>query len=126
MWADWSGTDELAVVRDLGHGAQQIEFPLGHPTAIAKGLAVAYPRVSPRGDRLAYFEYATPSQLASLIVITRDGTRATLARNLIWPMGIAWEHDGSAVWFAAADGDGSSSVRVTNLASASSIAHRAT
>jgi Tol biopolymer transport system component len=125
LWADWSQDgSELAIVRALESGRRQVEFPAGRLGDETESH-IAYPRVSPHGDRLAYFEYPERSpNVASLVVASRDGTKTTLMAGLIWPMGLAWEEDGASIWFAVGDGGGTSSIRRITLAGRERVAYR--
>ena len=92
--ADWTpdGT-ALAVVRQAPEtpGRVRVEFPIGtklyetprHVTSI---------RVSPRGDRVAFFEGG------DLIVLDRYGKKRTLLQG--WQaLGLAWSTDEHEIWF---------------------------
>src|ERR1700739_159124 len=58
QWADW-GPDgsSLAVVRDFG-GKNQLEYPIGKPVYQTGGW-VGHPRVSPKGDLIAFLDHPT-------------------------------------------------------------------
>jgi hypothetical protein len=101
--ADWSpGTDALAVVRDPGDGRPwTIEFPVG--TKVHEARAAWSLRVSPDGNRVAFFEgpvlfSGVPD--AMVTVIDRTGHTSTLSRNLAG-IGLAWAPSGNEVWFTA-------------------------
>lgn len=101
--ADWiPGTDTLAVVRDPGDGGPwTVEFPAGTP--VYKAPAAWSLRVSPDGNRVAFFE--GPEMFASaphamVTVIDRAGNRTPLARD--WAgFGLAWAPSGREIWFTA-------------------------
>jgi hypothetical protein len=100
-YADWSpdGT-ELAVVRLVG-GRDQLEFPVGNLIAepSAGGGGFSFPRVSPEGDRVAFFELR--SDLVGRVVIAnrRTGKRFQ-SREYFNLFGLAWK--GDEIWFTAA------------------------
>jgi hypothetical protein len=101
--ADWiPGTDTLAVIRDPGGGRPwTVEFPAGntlHEPPAAWSL-----RVSPDGNRIAFFE--GPALFGSaprtvVTVIDKSGHTSTIARDLVG-LGLAWAPSGQEVWFTA-------------------------
>ncbi|GLH66895.1 serine/threonine-protein kinase [Geothrix edaphica] len=99
--ADWSPDgSELLVVRNT-EGKALLEFPLGHPIAESPGW-ISHPRVSPRGDRIAYLEHPVSGDDAGYpVVVDRQGARRVLTGS--WPsiQGLAWK--GDEVWFTAAE-----------------------
>ena len=99
--ADWNPDgSELLVVRNL-EGRTRIEFPSGHPIAESSGW-ISHPRVSPRGDRVAYLEHPVSGDDAGYpVVVDRQGNRRVLTGS--WPsiQGLAWK--GDEVWFTAAE-----------------------
>jgi eukaryotic-like serine/threonine-protein kinase len=97
VYADWSPTGELAVVRFVD-GKRQLEFPLGQKLFETAGV-ISTPRISPAGDRVAFVEYslAAPHQL---LVADRKGAVQRLdATGYI--DGLAWAPGGQEVWFTA-------------------------
>ncbi|HEY3400049.1 MAG TPA: protein kinase [Geothrix sp.] len=99
--ADWSpDASELVVVRNA-EGKARLEFPLGHPVAESSGW-ISHPRVSPKGDRVAYLEHPVSGDDAGYpVVVDRQGVRRPLTGA--WPsiQGLAWK--GDEVWFTAAE-----------------------
>jgi Tol biopolymer transport system component len=58
--------------------------------------------VSPRGDRIAFFERPVAGDtLGDLRVVDRAGRVTTLATGYTGSMGLAWSADGRELWFAA-------------------------
>ncbi len=103
-YADWSPDGrELAIVR--GDGMRDVlEFPIG--TAIAQATVetggFSFPRVSPRGDRVAVFELELAAGLTGKVVIVdRAGKRLGESVDYFNVFGLAWH--GDEVWFTAAD-----------------------
>lgn len=123
-WADWIADEgQLALVRQIPNRRQQLEFPAGRSIGQLDGLMTSL-RVSRRGDRVAYFEYPQSSNLGSLVVADRDGTRHTLAQGLVWPMGLAWDHDDASIWFAAGDGSGTTTIHAITLTGKDRVVYR--
>jgi serine/threonine protein kinase/Tol biopolymer transport system component len=94
--ADWSPDGhELAVVRHVGD-KDRLEFPIGkvlyEPTEDIYSM-----RFSPRGDRLAVFQYG-----GDLVTVDLSGKVTTLSKG--WGMigRLAWRPDGGEIWFSAA------------------------
>lgn len=103
MEADWiPGTDALAVIRDPGGGRPwTVEFPVG--TTIHESRAAWSLRVSPDGNRVAFFEGpvgfdGAPESM--ITVIDKSGQKSTLSRELSG-LGLAWAPSGTELWFTA-------------------------
>lgn len=99
--ADWSPDGgELAVAREAD-GRERVEFPIGtvlyEPEGVVSGL-----RVSPDGERLAFFEHG---QQTVVTLLDRNGDAKVLAGPFaIHSGGLAWRPGGREVWFTAAEG----------------------
>jgi eukaryotic-like serine/threonine-protein kinase len=100
--ADWiPGTDTLAVIRDPGSGRPwTVEFPIG--TTVHEARAAWSLRVSPDGNRVAFFEGPAlfdGSPDAMITVVDKSGHASTLSQGLAG-MGLAWAPSGE-IWFTA-------------------------
>jgi serine/threonine protein kinase/Tol biopolymer transport system component len=104
--ADWAADGErLAVVRAKG-GLRQLEFPIGHLLYQTAGV-IYYPRISPKGDLIAFAEVPLGSFGFSLTgwVTTLDLNGNKKALTDIWLGGIggiAWSPSGNEILFTAA------------------------
>ena len=98
--ADWTpGGSELAVARGVDD-ATRIEWPLGTRFYETKSR-VGSLRVSPRGDRIAFFEYGVQVEV---VVVDRAGRRQSLITGVDEPSGgLAWSPDGREVWASVQD-----------------------
>src|SRR5687767_2649557 len=101
--ADWiPGTDTLAVIRDPGDGRPwTVEFPAGK--SVHEARAAWSLRVSPDGNRVAFFEgpemFASAPQ-AMITIIDKAGRKTTVSRD--WAgFGLAWTPSGTEIWFTA-------------------------
>ncbi len=99
-YADWAPDGiSLAVVHQVD-GRNVLEFPLGHILADSAG-AIAFPRVSPAGDQIAYFEFPDPTVYAGRLVLAdRNGKKTNLSNDWTDLTGLAWAPDGKEVWFS--------------------------
>ncbi|MGO9066460.1 MAG: protein kinase domain-containing protein, partial [Myxococcaceae bacterium] len=75
LWADWSPTGELAVVRFL-NGLMQLEYPLGTVLHESQGF-ILDPRVSPSGDAVAF------SENGDMKLVDRKGQVRTLTSGFL-------------------------------------------
>ncbi len=108
--ADWAADGaSLAVVRTVD-GRSRLEFPIGRTLVEMPSGFLSHPRVSPRGDLVAFIEHPMRGDDGGAIaVVDRDGRRRVLAPGWISVRGLAWSPDGSEVWFTAAAGGASRS-----------------
>ncbi|HLN58473.1 MAG TPA: protein kinase [Thermoanaerobaculia bacterium] len=100
-WADWSPDgSELAVVRDFG-GKNRLEFPIGKPLYETGGF-VSYPRVSPKGDLVAFLDHPQHGDDGgSVAIVDKAGKKRTLSSGWSSEDGLAWGPRGEEVWFTA-------------------------
>jgi hypothetical protein len=94
-----SGRD-LAVTRDLA-GRGRLEFPIGRPLYENSGH-VSFPRVSPRGDRVAFLDH--PFELddrGAVAVVDLEGRKTTLTEVWRGVQGLTWSPSGDEIWFTA-------------------------
>jgi len=106
-YADWTSDGrELMVARTAGN-KNLIEFPPGKVIYETTGR-INTPRLSPRGDAVAFFESsvaASPGQgNTSIRVIDLSGKARTLATMGDW-WNLAWSADGKEIWYAAPEPD---------------------
>jgi Tol biopolymer transport system component len=103
-YADWSPDGaELAIVRRLG-GREQLEFPIGtvvaEPPTATGGFS--FPRVSPDGGTVAFFELTLAGGLEGrVVIVSRSGARMAASPEYHNVFGLSWR--GREVWFTAAD-----------------------
>jgi eukaryotic-like serine/threonine-protein kinase len=94
-YADWSSRGELAVVRFTG-GKRQLEYPLGTPLFETTGWIYS-PRISPRGDVVAFIHHQLSLRQEVLVVDRRGQVRSLFTGG---PSGLAWLPSGDEVWFS--------------------------
>jgi Tol biopolymer transport system component len=100
--ADWSPDGQnLAVVRYVDHKLR-LEYPIGHTLYETDG-AVARPRVSPDGQKVAFLEQ--PSQLDTrgwvAVIDVKTGAKTRLSGEWTDEQGLSWSPQGDEVWFTA-------------------------
>ena len=101
QWADWSpdGTS-LAIVRNVG-GKTRLEYPIG-TILYETGAWLSHPRVSPRGDSVAFFEHPVlGDDSGSLMLVDKSGRLTTVSADWITGYGLTWSPDGKEIWFTA-------------------------
>src|SRR6266581_27941 len=101
QWADWSpdGTN-FAVVREFG-GLSRLEYPIGK-VLYQTGGWLSHPRVSPKGDAVAFIEHPVRRDDAgSIAVVDLSGKKKTLSTGWETAWGLGWSPDGTEIWFSS-------------------------
>jgi eukaryotic-like serine/threonine-protein kinase len=99
--ADWAPDGEnLAVIREV-NGRDRLEFPIGTVLQESSGY-LSDPRVSPSGDRVAFFEHPVRyDDRGGIAVVDRAGKKTTLSDGYWGLEGLTWSRDGREVFFSA-------------------------
>ncbi|HKF41964.1 MAG TPA: protein kinase, partial [Thermoanaerobaculia bacterium] len=102
--ADFAKDGELAIVRDLPEaGKSRLEFPSGKVLYETDGH-VSFPRVSPDGKRIAFFDHQLRGDDAGFVaVVDLAGKKQVLTTRFTTGRGLAWSPSGEEIWFTAAD-----------------------
>src|SRR5579863_3087646 len=101
QWADWSpdGTN-FAVVREFG-GLSRVEYPIGK-VLYQSGGWFSHPRVSPKGDMVAFIEHPVRRDDAgSIAVVDLAGKKKTLSTGWETVWGLDWSPAGNEIWFSS-------------------------
>jgi len=99
--ADWSPSGELAVVRRVGNKSR-LEYPVGKVLYENSGW-IGTPRFSPSGDSIAFLDHPIiPDDRGSVAIVDLNGNSRTISGFWESLHGLAWNPNGTEVWFAAA------------------------
>jgi Tol biopolymer transport system component len=103
-WADWSPDGAtLAVVRNV-NGRDRLEYPIGKVLYETSGGWISYPRISPTGDYIAFFDHPNQGDDGgTLAVVDSSGKKTTLTRQWYGTQGLVWTPDGQEIWFTASE-----------------------
>jgi Tol biopolymer transport system component len=115
-WADWSPDGKgLAIVRaDLG-GKFVLEYPIGNPLYTTAGW-ITHPRVSRKGDVVAFIEHPLESVLGGeIVVVDLEKRRRTLTEGWKNLWGLAWSPNGREIWFTGRKLGGPRSLHAVSL-----------
>jgi len=101
--ADWSPDGKsLALVRAPGW-RYRLEYPAGKILYETAGW-VSHPRVSPRGDAVAFLDHPQfGDDAGSVALIDRNGKKTMLSEGWSSAQGLAWSPSGEEVWFSATE-----------------------
>jgi dipeptidyl aminopeptidase/acylaminoacyl peptidase len=99
-WADFAPDGQtLAIVHTVG-GRSRLEMPVGKVLAESAGW-ISHPRVSPRGDAVAFLEHPVLGDDAGRVVLVDlAGKKRVLADNFGSVQGLAFAPDASEVYFS--------------------------
>jgi Tol biopolymer transport system component/predicted Ser/Thr protein kinase len=114
--ADWSPDGaNLAVSRKAG-GRNRIEYPIGTVRFESDGRSPELLRVSPQGDRIAFFEPDNNLGDYTVTVLDMNGRKQALSRGWQELLGLAWSSKGDEIWFGGAKAGGQPALRAVSLA----------
>jgi WD40 repeat protein len=101
--ADWGPGGSLVVSRNAG-ARRLLEYPLGKILYETTGY-VGSPRLSPRGDLIAFIDHPIPDDdLGSIAIVDLSGKKRILSKEWGSVRGLSWSPSGSEVWFTASMG----------------------
>jgi Tol biopolymer transport system component len=123
--ADWSPDgSQLAIIREVA-GRDRLEYPIGKVLHEVSGYMTDV-RVSPRGDRIAYFEHPRKwDDRGSVNVVDLAGKNRVLSEGYWSLRGLAWSPDGEEILFSASLSGGSYTVYGVTLAGERRIVYQA-
>ncbi len=100
--ADWAPDDtSMAVVRDSS-GSDLLEYPVKTVLVRSAGY-LSDPSVSPSGDAVAYFEHPGKyDDRGSAVIVNRSGDIVARSPEAWGLEGIAWQADGSGIFYSGA------------------------
>jgi len=90
--------NSLAIVRSV-LGEQQLEYPSGHVLYKSSGW-MSYPRFSPKGDKIAFFEHPLGDFSGSVAVLDLASQKKTdISTEWRSLKGLAWNPRNNEIWF---------------------------
>ena len=120
--ADWAPDGTLAVTRSV-KGSVRVEYPIGK-VLYESPYALLSPSVSPRGDRVAFYESQEARGTGAVVVVDREGKRTTLGHGFrsvrdaftsVKMQGLRWSPSGEEVWLTAKERAGSTALHALGL-----------
>jgi Tol biopolymer transport system component len=123
--ADWSPDgSQFAIIREVG-GKDRLEYPIGKVLREVSGY-MSDVRVSPRGDRIAYFEHPRKwDDRGSVNIVDLAGNNFVLSEGYWSERGLAWSPNGEEVLFSASLSGGSYTVYAVTPGGRRRIAYQA-
>jgi len=101
--ADWSPDgSKLVITHYVDTGRCDLEFPPGKVLYETTGGAwLSHPRVSPRGDQIAFLDHPSRNDDSGFLeIVDLAGNRKILSREFSSIEGLAWDIKGNALWFS--------------------------
>jgi len=81
-----------------------LEYPVGKVLYETTGGWISYPRVSPKGDYIAFIDHTNQGDDGgSVAVVDLAGKKKNLTRDWYGTGGLAWSPNGEEVWFTASE-----------------------
>jgi hypothetical protein len=113
-WADWSQTNELAVVH-RANGHDRIEYPIGHVLYQNDGGWISHIRLSPQDDKIAFINHSSLWDDRGVVALVDTAGKVNILTSK-WDSadGVAWTRDGKEIWFTAAASGYTRSLRAVN------------
>lgn len=106
--------NSLAIIRSV-LGEQQLEYPEGNVLHKSSGW-MSYPRFSPKGDKIAFFEHPLGDFSGSIVVYDLASKRKTdLSTNWNSLKGLAWNPRTGEIWFGGAKAGKKLTINALNL-----------
>jgi len=101
QWADWSPDgSNFAVVREFG-GLTRLEYPIGK-VLYQTGGWLSHPRVSPKGDLVAFIEHPVRRDDAGMIAtVDLSSKKKILSTGWETAWGLGWSPSGNEIWFSS-------------------------
>jgi Tol biopolymer transport system component len=126
QWADWAPDgSSYARVRDV-NSRNQLEYPAGKLLYQTSGW-ISHPRVSPRGDLVAFLDHPIRrDDGGSVVIVDRSGKSTTLTGGFSSVEGLAWSPDGSEVWFTGIRVGGNRAIQSVSLSGSERLLARVT
>ena len=123
--ADWSPDgSQLAMIREVA-GKDRLEYPIGRMLREVSGY-MSDVRVSPSGDRIAYFEHPRKwDDRGSVNVVDLAGNNTVLSDGYWSERGLAWSPSGDEVLFSASLSGGSFTIYGVSMSGKRRIASQA-
>jgi hypothetical protein len=101
-WADWDNSGELAIVHNA-QGHDRIEYPIGHVLYQSQGW-ISHIRLAPKSDKIAFMDHpAMWDDRGSVDLVDLSGHVRALTHEWASEAGLAWNPDGSEIWFTGAE-----------------------
>jgi DNA-binding winged helix-turn-helix (wHTH) protein/Tol biopolymer transport system component len=104
--ADWSPDgSKLVITHYINPGRCDLEFPPGKVLYETTGGAwLSHPRVSPRGDQIAFLVHPLGGDDNGFLeIVDLTGNKKFLSREFSSIEGLAWDPSGNAVWFSGSE-----------------------
>jgi serine/threonine protein kinase len=104
----------MALVRSVA-GRDRLEFPAGKVLFETVGW-ISHPRVSPRGDRVAFLEHPHwPEDAGSVVLVDPAGKTELRSPDWYSVQGLAFSPTGSELWFTASERGKSRAIYATSF-----------
>ena len=98
--ADWGSDGESLAVSRMVQGRKHVEYPIGKVLMEGDGRAPPFIRISPGGDKVAFFDYDIEVGDHELDLVGANSAKQTLSRGWRAVAGLSWSPDGREIWFS--------------------------
>jgi serine/threonine protein kinase len=114
--ADWSPDGTNIAVVHAPEWRYRLEYPVGKVLYPTTGW-ISYPRVSPKGDAVAFFDHPIfGDDRGSVAIVDLTGKKTTISENWESVQGLAWSPTGDEIWFTSSGAGMGRSLRAATRA----------
>jgi len=113
--ADWSPDGATLAVAHAVGTRNRIEYPIGKVLYETDGRPPLSLRISPKGDRIAFFEFDADQGDYAVTIVDTTGKRQILSRDWKTEGGLDWSPRGDEIWFAGSKPGGEPGVRAVSM-----------
>ena len=113
--AAFAPDESVAILKTGLNGEQRLEYPIGTVLYRSPGW-MSYPRFSPKGDKIAFFEHPVADYSGLIAVFDlASKTKTDISKGWLALTGLAWNPKTNEIWFGGSRVNKTSSINAVSL-----------